>query len=488
MAQSIFSLFGEVFVETDKAEASLAKTEEKAGGVASKLSEGIKTAGKWGGIILGGATVAAGAMTSVANKAAEQADEIDKASIRMGIGTESYQELAYAAGQCGVEMSTMERAAKQLEGTDMNMDEAMASIMALGTEEERAARAAELFGEATAYKMKPLIQEGEEGFNGLKDRAHELGIVMSEEAVSSGVQFGDLMSDLQQSLSALTNGLGASFLPILNDLITQVIAFMPTIQSIVQQIFPVMADLLNAILPPLISMVQEVLPPILEAIQPLIPLLSEILQVILPPLTEVIKVLAEVISAVLGVAIESLTPILDGFKTYLGGLIDFITGVFTGDWEKAWSGIKNIFKGIFDSFEAIVKAPLNAVIKLINKAFSAIGSVKIPSWVPVIGGNEFSLPQIPLLANGGTIVSSGSAIVGEAGAELIEMPTGARVTPLDKNGDFGAKLDSIVEMMEKFMPLIGQGQLVLDTGTLVGATAPMMNTELGRISAREGMR
>ena len=38
------------------------------------------------------------------------------------------------------------------------------------------------------------------------------------------------------------------------------------------------------------------------------------------------------------------------------------------------------------------------------------------------------------------------------------------------------------------MPLIGQGQLVLDTGTLVGATAPMMNTELGRISAREGMR
>ena len=92
------------------------------------------------------------------------------------------------------------------------------------------------------------------------------------------------------------------------------------------------------------------------------------------------------------------------------------------------------------------------------------------------------------IAANGTIVSSGSAIVGEAGAELIEMPTGARVTPLDKNDDFGAKLDSIVEMMEKFMPLIGQGQLVLDTGTLVGATAPMMNTELGRISAREGMR
>jgi len=488
MAQSIFSLFGEVFVNTDKADSSLSKTEEKAGSVADKLGAGIKTAATWGTAIVGGATVAAGAMINVASKAAEQADEIDKASIRMGIGVESYQELAYAAGQCGVDMSTMEKAAKQLEGTDMNMDDAMKSIMALGTEEERAAKAAELFGEATAYKMKPLLQQGEEGFTTLTDRAHELGIVMSEDAVKSGVEFGDLMSDLKQSLQGLVVNLGSGFMPILNDMIKSIIGFMPTIQAIISDLGPVLSDLLQSILPPLVELVQQVLPPLLEIIEPLIPLLSEILKVILPPLTEIIKVLAKVISTVLGAAIEALMPVLDSFKTYLNGLMTFIKGVFMGDWKMAWEGVKNIFKGVFDSLVGIAKAPLNAVISLINKAFSAIGSITIPDWVPKIGGQTFSLPQIPLLANGGTITASGSAIVGEAGAELIEMPTGARVTPLEAGSDFGAKLDSILDMMKQYMPMINNAQIVLDSGALVGATAPLMNMALGQIVTREGAR
>lgn len=487
MAQSIFSLFGEVFVDTDKADSSLSKTEEKAGSVANKLGNGIATAAKWGTAIVGGATVAAGAMINVASKAADQADEIDKASIRMGIGVESYQELAYAAGQCGVDMSTMEKAAKKLEGTDLNMDQAMASIMALGTEEERAAKAAELFGEATAYKMKPLLQQGQQGFDDLTNRAHELGVVMSEDAVASGVEFGDLMSDLKKSVQGLVVGLGSDMLPIINDMAKSIIAFLPSIQTIVKDLAPVLADLLQAILPPLVDMVQQVLPPLLEAIKPLIPLLSEILKVILPPLTEIIKVLAQVISAVLGSAIEAIMPILESFKTHLNGIITFVKGVFTGNWKQAWEGVKQIFKGIFDSFVGIVKAPLNAVIGLINKAFSSFGNIKIPDWIGgPLAGKSFSLPQIPLLAKGGTITSSGSAIVGEAGAELIEMPTGARVTPLGANGDFGAKLDSIVEMMQQFMPLIGQGQVVLDTGATVGALAPRMDVELGRMATMRG--
>jgi len=226
--------------------------------------------------------------------------------------------------------------------------------------------------------------------------------------------------------------------------------------------------------------VKEVLPAILKLIEPLIPLLSEILKVILPPLTEIIKVLAKVISTVLGAAIEALMPVIDGLTTYLEGLMTFIKGVFMGDWKAAWEGMQQIFKGAFEGLSALAKAPLNEVISLINRAFSAIGTINIPDWVPKIGGKTFSLPQIPLLANGGTITSSGAAIVGEAGAELIEMPTGARVTPLGANSDLNAKLDSIVDMMTQFMPLIGQGQVVLDTGATVGVLAPKMDVELGR--------
>ena len=60
----------------------------------------------------------------------------------------------------------------------------------------------------------------------------------------------------------------------------------------------------------------------------------------------------------------------------------------------------------------------------------------IPSWIPVLGGKSwgFNLGKIPLLADGGNIQRGGMAVVGEAGPELLNLPTGARVTPLGNDG------------------------------------------------------
>lgn len=146
MALEIFKLVGSIFIDTDKADKSLQKTDKQA----SSFGE---TLGKVGGVaagvasaVVGTATAVGAAALGVANDVSQTADTIDKASIRMGISAESYQELAYAAGQCGVEMTTMESAAKKLEGTDLNLEDAMNQIMSLTTAEERSAKAAELFG------------------------------------------------------------------------------------------------------------------------------------------------------------------------------------------------------------------------------------------------------------------------------------------------------------------------------------------------------
>ena len=116
MALEIFKLVGSVFVDTDKANDSLQKVDKNAG----KVAEGFGKAGKVIGAVgatIGAAVVGAGtAIVNMANDTSEMADTIDKASIRMGIGAERYQELAYAAEQCGVDMSTMEQAAKKLFG------------------------------------------------------------------------------------------------------------------------------------------------------------------------------------------------------------------------------------------------------------------------------------------------------------------------------------------------------------------------------------
>ena len=95
--------------------------------------------------------------------------------------------------------------------------------------------------------------------------------------------------------------------------------------------------------------------------------------------------------------------LINGLKQICGGFIDFITGVFSGDWEKAWNGIVNVGKGAVNVLISII----NSLISLVVRGLNMI-SFDIPSWVPFIGGGHFGFniqqaPQIPYLAQGAVI-------------------------------------------------------------------------------------
>lgn len=156
-----------------------------------------------------------------------------------------------------------------------------------------------------------------------------------------------------------------------------------------------------------------------------------------------------ILGEILNAFFATVKSIWNSIKAVFDGIIDFIRGVFTGDWERAWTGVQEIFKGIFTALVAIAKAPLNGIIGLINMVIDAINWMinglnsihfDVPDWVPVLGGKSlgFNIPtigKIAYLAKGG-ILSSGSAIVGEAGPELLTMAGGrAHVMPL--NGEAG---------------------------------------------------
>jgi minor tail protein len=113
-------------------------------------------------------------------------------------------------------------------------------------------------------------------------------------------------------------------------------------------------------------------------------------------------------------------------------------GKASWEWIKgAWSGAMPFFAGIGDAIISTFKGAFNAVAGWWNNSIGAIGFT-VPDWVPVVGGRAFAVPNIPLLADGGDITRTGLAIVGEAGPELLELPTGARVSPLD-NTNPGAR-------------------------------------------------
>lgn len=144
--------------------------------------------------------------------------------------------------------------------------------------------------------------------------------------------------------------------------------------------------------------------------------------------------LGPTLGTLMNLIVNLLGQVWDLFSGTLSGLIDFIQGVFSGDWEKAWNGILKIGESIFNNLLEIAKTPINTIIDLINGAIDGANRLieKINKFtglkIPTFG--DFNLP---MFANGGSL-ANGSAIVGEAGAELLTVSGGvATVTPLNIN-------------------------------------------------------
>lgn len=125
---------------------------------------------------------------------------------------------------------------------------------------------------------------------------------------------------------------------------------------------------------------------------------------------------------ILNAFFKNVKNIVKSVKKIFSGLIETVTGVFTGDWKKAWEGVKEIFSGIWEGLSTIVKNPLNmiiagfnAILGIINGLISQINSIKfkvtIPPWFPAVGGRSwgfdgFGIPNIgtiPYLAKGAVI-------------------------------------------------------------------------------------
>ena len=224
-----------------------------------------------------------------------------------------------------------------------------------------------------------------------------------------------------------------TIMPPLQEMMTRI---MPMLMSIFNTLMPAITQALNMILPPLVQIISAILPPILSLLQPILgllqpilnliqPLISgimtlleplmELINTILPPIIDLINEVAnnvlpsfqwafelagKAISGVFKAAISSVKPIIENLKGIFKGLTDFIGGVFTGNWSRAWEGVKNIFSNIAQALGNIFKAPINFIIDAINLFIRGLNKIEIPDWVPVVGGMGFHIEELPKLATG----------------------------------------------------------------------------------------
>ena len=128
-----------------------------------------------------------------------------------------------------------------------------------------------------------------------------------------------------------------------------------------------------------------------------------------------------VLQKTLNTFLSAVKRIWNDIKQNFSGIIEFITGVFSGNWEQAWNGIKDIFGGVFDSLVTLAKTPLNMVIDIINSLMEKINSglsaiesafsfnydfenpITHTRHTGHYGMSLPRVPEIPHLANGGYV-------------------------------------------------------------------------------------
>ena len=235
--------------------------------------------------------------------------------------------------------------------------------------------------------------------------------------------FGEIKNAMAPVLPVIANA-AKTLLPALSESIGSIV-------SAIAPVIPVAAQLINELLPLAMVVIQAVTPIIstlATALAPIVAAIGQIVSNLVPPLIQIIEVLspilqvlATIISSSVGYALQFIMPIIDDVTSTFSSLIDFIQNIFLGNWSEAWENMKSIFSSAFSALSGLAKAPLNAVISIVNGAIDGINSIgfDIPDWVPIIGGKKFQLdiPNIPMLATGG--FTDGPSIAGEAGMEAV---------------------------------------------------------------------
>lgn len=361
----LFKLLGTIAINNSEANENLEETTSKAGQVAEGLKKGVGVAAKFGAAVVTGTAAAGAALMGVANSSASAADEVDKMSAKIGLSKEGFQEWKYVLGQNGMDISGLQMGMKTLvaqmdgaangtassielfdklgvsiydsNGAIKNQEEMLREVtLALAAMEngtEKAALATDLLGRS-GTEMMPMLNNGAEGIIDLTNRAHELGLIMSDEAVTAGVVLGDTLDDVKQSAAMVGTKLGTALFPVLQKLLDTVLEFMPQVQSIFDKLAPVLIDLMDKIVPLLFQIVESVFPMLISLLETLLPSFVQITETLLPVLLEVIQMLLppliEIIQKLLPPLVKLLTPILDLLSPILQllqPLIDLLLGI-----------------------------------------------------------------------------------------------------------------------------------------------------------------
>jgi hypothetical protein len=389
----IFKLFGSIFINSDEADKSLSKTEEKAektGGKFTKLGGMAKVAG---GVIAAGAGIAASAMGGLMAKTLETTKEINKFAQVNGMSTDEFQKWDYVAKSVGYSMEqasgdmamlaeramdaatgagenaemfkklgvSVKDSSGQLKSQEQLFNETIAGLQGMEDVTERNAIATAMLS-TTGEELAPILNMTNEELENMKNNAN----VISEDDLSKAQEFSDKWNQAKATLGGVFTEIGIRLMPMFQTMLDWVMSNMPTIQSTMDTVFNVISSVVNVAA----GIFKDHFLPILSQVW------GFVKSVFIPILTELWNFFK-----------TSLLPILVSLYTWISGHMPTIRATVETVFNKikevakmVWAFFKDNILPILERFLGFVQSKMPTIQSIVERAFNVIKSVIESVW------------------------------------------------------------------------------------------------------------
>lgn len=429
---NVFDLFATLKLDTSEYDAGLDSAEKET----QSLSSSLGSAGKTFAAVGAGIGVAGGALFAFANNTADSADEIDKMSQKLGLSAEAYQEWDYVMQLTGTDINSMTSGMKTLVNKfedakaggedsiamfeqlglsmediqDMSQEDLFATVITSfqGMEDstERAALATDLLGRS-ATELRPLLNQSAEATQEQIAALHEMGGVMSDEAVKNGAEFKDSLTSLKTAFGGAANSLASELIPKITELINGITQFIANggLQDLIdgfKKLAPVIAGATAAMVAyKTATAISGVITALTKATEAQT-LAQTILNAVMAanPFVLVATVIAGLVVAIgtlwatnedfRNAIIEIWTAIGDFFYGVIDGwvqLIQSLPEIFAFVWESIqngaiaiWTAIKDFISGIFDGIKNAASTFGTALKMMFSDAWNSIVTTATDIW------------------------------------------------------------------------------------------------------------
>lgn len=362
------------------------KFSEKFGSALSATAKGV------GKVVAGGmaaivtaATTATTALIHGTSELASYGDEIDKASQKMGLSAQAYQEWDAILQHSGSSISALTPSLKTLTNAVINNSDA---FQQLGISEEEVATLSkeDLFGKVItglqgmeegadrtaiatallgkgAQELGPLLNTSAEDTEAMRQKVHELGGVLSDEAVKNSAAFQDSLQDMKTALTGVKNSILQQALPGLTSLMDGFTGLITGEKDARQKLSKGIKDLSKTI--------KKIVKDIVTAISSLLP---DLISLIVEALPEFLEMGADIIQNLLDGIIGALPTLLQA----LPGMISTVLSMFTQIAQTVITALPQIIQTILEILPQILPEIISALINLITLVLNNITSIIQP--------------------------------------------------------------------------------------------------------------